>query len=110
MAPQDVADGLISHSVTQVGQSSYDPIVSPAGVFASHLHDQRLNLRVNSGPSGIAAVLGSVEFAHDPSSVPSQYGVRLGYSGHLGQGLAPESSTNLGERGPLRIGQAQSSR
>jgi hypothetical protein len=42
--------------------------------------------------------------------VPGQDGIWLCDTGHLNQSLAPESFADLGERGPLWIGQTQSRR
>ena len=108
--PETIADRLIGNLVTQVGQRSHDPIVSPARVLASHLGDQRLKLRRDSGPTRIAAMRRAVERAGDQPAVPRQDSGWLGRAGDLCQRLASEPFTDLGERGPLGVGQTQSDR
>ena len=55
-------------------------------------------------PAGIAAVFGSIEFLRNEPPVPSQNGLRLSNTGNLCQRFPSEALTNLGERGPFRIG------
>src|SRR5215469_15211771 len=104
MPPQNVSHGLIRDDVAEIGQRAHDPVVAPARILPCHLHNQRLQFRLDFRPTGIAAVFGSIELLRDELSVPSQNGVRLGNTGHLRQRLSAEALTNLSERGPFRIG------
>src|SRR4029077_7151398 len=88
--PQHVADGLVRHMVTHVGQRSYDSIVSPAGILPSHFNDQRLKILPDSWPPGIPAVFGAVEFAGDQPAIPGQNGGGLSHTGALGPRPAAE--------------------
>ena len=101
---QDVADRLVTHVVTQIGERSHDPIISPARVLHGHPNNSSLDLRPDSRTAGIGAVSGTVEFAGDQPPVPGQDCVGLGHAGYLCQRLASESLTDLGQSGPLRIG------
>jgi len=44
VAAQNVAHGLIGHLVPQIGQRSYYPVVTPAGVVACQPNHQILDL------------------------------------------------------------------
>ena len=106
--PQDVAYRLVRHVVTQIGERSHDPIISPARVLPGHPNNQYLDLRPDSRTAGIGAVSGTVEFAGDQPPVPGQDCVWLGHAGYLCQRLASESLTDLGQSGPLHIGKPES--
>jgi len=49
MAFENVAHGLITDGVAQVGQSSHDPIIAPRAIFSGYLHHQVLDLLSNAG-------------------------------------------------------------
>jgi len=44
MPAQDIADRLVGHRMSQVGQCSYNPVITPAGVLASPANHQILDL------------------------------------------------------------------
>jgi hypothetical protein len=43
MPAQDIADSLVGHRMSQVGQCSYDPVITQAGVLASQANHQILD-------------------------------------------------------------------
>lgn len=88
---------------TQVGQRTRVSIVSPCGILPSHFDDQRLKYGCDSGPTWVASMFRTVEFAGHQPAVPRQDGGWLGHTGDLCQRLESESLADLGERGPLRI-------
>ena len=45
VAAQNVSHRLIGQAVTQIGQSSDDAVISPAGVLARHSHHQGFHFR-----------------------------------------------------------------
>ena len=106
VSPQDVADCLIGHVMTQVGERTNDAIVPPAGVLASHFHNQCFDFGPDSRAAWIAALFRTVEFAGDQPSVPCQDRVWLGNLGYLSQRFASETLTDLRQRGPLGVRQA----
>jgi len=63
MPAQDVAHGLVGHLIPQIGQSSYNPVLTPAGVLASQAHHQILDLWTGARSAGRAALFGAVEFS-----------------------------------------------
>src|SRR5215472_11066286 len=60
---QDIADSLVGHRMSQVGQCSYNPVITPAGVLASQANHQILDLWTGAWPAGRAALLGAVNFS-----------------------------------------------
>jgi hypothetical protein len=52
MPAQDIADRLVGHRMSQVGQCSYNPVVAPAGVLASQANHQILDLWIGARPAG----------------------------------------------------------
>jgi hypothetical protein len=104
MSFQNISHSLIRNDITEIGQRTDDPVVTPAGIFLRHLHDQSFQLGFDARPARVAAVFGSIKLLSNELPVPSQNGVRLGHAGHLGQCFSAESLANLGESGSLRIG------
>ena len=49
---QDVADRMVTHVVTQIGERSHDPIISPARVLPGHPNNSSLDLRPDSRRPG----------------------------------------------------------
>jgi hypothetical protein len=103
MTPKHIAYCLIRNSVTEVGQSSDDPIVTPAWVLFCHLNHQFDDLAVNWWPTWIRALFGTVEFPGDQPAVPGKYRIRFRHTGNLFQSLTAQSLANFGERGSLRV-------
>jgi hypothetical protein len=52
VATQDVADGLIRNGVAEIGQSSYDAVISPTGVLSGEADNERFDIGRDAGPSG----------------------------------------------------------
>ena len=104
---KNVADRLVRNVVSDVGQRSRDAVVTPAGVLASESNNCGLDLWTDSWPTGIRPMLGAVELRGNESAIPAQDGVRLGNTGHLGEGLASHSLSDLGQGSALRIRQTK---
>ena len=83
VTPQDVAYGLIGNNVTDVGQCSDNPIVTPARVLSRHLDDQLHDLALHWRPTWIRALFGTVELLGDEFAVPGKDRLRLGYASDL---------------------------
>jgi hypothetical protein len=62
----------------QIGQGSYNPVVTPAGVLASQAHHQILDLRTGARPAGRVAPFSAVEFFSHQSAIPSKNSIRFG--------------------------------
>src|ERR1035438_1826220 len=93
--------------MAEVGQSSHDPIVSPARVLSGHTYDQGFGFTIDGRSARIGSALGSVELTGDQPPVPSQDRVGLGHTGHLRQSPTAESLAHFSQGGSLRIGQPQ---
>jgi hypothetical protein len=78
MPAQDIADSLVGHRMSQVGQCSHDPVVAPAGVLASQANHQNLDFWTGAWPAGRAALLGAVEFFGHQSAIPGENGIGFG--------------------------------
>jgi hypothetical protein len=52
VALEDIAHGLVTHGVSQVGQGSHDTVIAPGTILPRHAHDQGLQLEVNGGTPG----------------------------------------------------------
>src|SRR5215831_1758859 len=78
VAPQDIAHGLIGHLISQIGQGSYNPVVTPAGILASQANHQILDLCTGARPARRAAPFGAVEFFSYPLAIPGKNGIRFG--------------------------------
>ncbi len=110
MPLQDVPHSLVRDRIAEIGQRTNDPVVSPTAILLSHPDDESFHFQIDSRPTGIGSAFGSVELLCDMLSVSSQNGVGFGHASYLGQSFASESLTDLGERGPLRIGKTQTRR
>jgi len=74
---QDGTYCLIRNAMTEVLQRSGDAIVTPAAILASHPDDQFCNLAADRGPSRVAAMFGTIEFACYQLAIPGQDGLRF---------------------------------
>src|SRR5215471_13028942 len=77
MTLHHVPHSLIRDSVAKIGQPAHNPIVAPPRILPGHLHDQRLQFRLDRRPAWIAAVFGSIELPGDELSIPGQNCVGL---------------------------------
>jgi hypothetical protein len=78
MPAQDIADSLVGHLIPQVGQCSYNPVITPAGVLASQANHRILDLWTGARPAGRAALLGAIEFLSQKSAIPGENGIGFG--------------------------------
>ena len=88
MPAQDIADRLVGHRMSQVGQCSYNPVVAAAGVLASQANHQILDLWTGARPARRAALLGAVEFLSHQSAIPGENGIGFGEARNLLQSFA----------------------
>src|SRR5207244_987409 len=107
--PQDVADRLIADLIPQIGQCPYNPVIAPITVLLGHANDPLLDLSADTRPARASASLRAIEFARDQFAVPGQDSVRPGDIRNLGENLAAQAMTNLGERGSLGVRELQPS-
>src|SRR3989442_15988950 len=95
MALEDVAHGLVTDRVPEVGQGAHDPVVAPGAILLRHADDQRLQLLVNRGTPRGLALLGTVTFLRHELTVPSENGVGLDDLGDFLQGFLPQLLADL---------------
>ena len=88
---------------SQIGQRTYDSIVTLADILFGHPYHQRLELAFHLGATGVTALFGAIEFARDKPTVPAKDCVRLGDVRHVRKRLAPEPMTDFSERRALNI-------
>ncbi len=69
---EDIADRLIRHGGAQIRQRSDDAIVAPAGILPSQAHHQGFNVAIDSGSTGQASPLRTIELAGDQPPIPAQ--------------------------------------
>ena len=103
---KDVAHRLIGNRVAEIGQSSDDAVVSPAGVLSGEADDERLCFGRDAGPAWRSTEFGAVELSGNESPIPGEDGIRLGDTGNLLKRGAAEALTDLSEGRSFRIGKA----
>ena len=89
MPAQDIADRLVGHRMSQVGQCSYHPVIAPAGVLASPAHHQILDLWIGARPARRPARLAALEFLIHQLAIPGENGIGFGETRDLLQAFAP---------------------
>jgi len=107
VALQDIADGLIANLVSQIGQRPRNSVITPVMVLLGHANDQLLNLSLDPRPAGAPTSLRAIKLVGDKLAVPSQDGVRPRHIGHLGEDLAAQAMTDLGQCGSLGVRELQ---
>src|SRR5262245_50498295 len=75
MALEDVADGLVAHGISEVGQCPHNPIIAPRTIFVGHADNQGLQLWVDLRSSWSLALGGAVELLGHQFAVPGEDGV-----------------------------------
>jgi hypothetical protein len=103
VSAQNVADGLVGQRISQVGQRSHNPVVSPARILACQAHHQILEAGVDARSShGLAPFL-TIKLLSDELAVPSEQDIWFSDIGHFLECLARQAFADLGQRGPLAI-------
>src|SRR5262249_10563301 len=97
MSLQDIAHGLVTDGVPEVGQGADDPVIAPGAVLLGHADDQRLQLRVDAGATRSLALLRAVKLLGHELTVPAKNRVRLDDRGHVLEGFLAQFLTNLGQ-------------
>ena len=64
--------------MSQVGQCSYNPVITPAGVLASPAHHQILDLGISARPAGRSALFAAIEFLSHQLAIPGENGIGFG--------------------------------
>jgi len=110
VASQYISYRLIRELMTQVGEGTRDPVISPTGILFCHSHHQRFHFRFNRRAARILPVFGTIEFLSDESPIPSQNGVRFCNASDLSKRLSSQALSNFSECDAFGIVQAQSRR
>ena len=97
VAAQNVSHRLIGQAVTQIGQSSDDAVISPAGVLSRHSHHQGFHFRSNRRAARILPMFGAIELLGDEPSIPGQDGVGFGDTGDRSECFSSQAFPDLGE-------------
>jgi hypothetical protein len=72
MAFQDVAHGLVTDGIPEVGQSSDDPVVAPRAILLRDAHHQGFQLLVNLRPPHRLTLLRAITLLGDQCAVPAE--------------------------------------
>ena len=107
VALQYVADGLVAHSVPEVRQRARDAIVAPRSVLSGEADNQLFDFIVDSWSPRVRPVLGTVELPCDELAVPPEDRIGPDDTRYLFERSLAELFSDLGQRSPLTIGQAQ---
>jgi len=110
VALQDVAYGLVTEGVPEVGQGTDNAIIPPGTILLRHAHHQVLHFLVDRRASRTLTLLGAVTFLRDEFAVPREDGVGFDDGGHFLQDLLAVLLANLGQRLALAITQLDASR
>src|SRR5262247_1541284 len=90
VALQDIAHGLVTDRVLEVGQGADDPVVTPGAILLGHAHHQRLERWINGGAPWGLTPLGSVPLLRHQFAVPPKNRLGLDDRSHLLQRLLPQ--------------------
>src|SRR5262249_14514569 len=93
--------------VAEIGEGSHDAIVAPTAVLLGHADDQRFHLSAGSRASRIGAMLGSIEFASDQTTIPAENRFGLGNTGYIGEQLAGKPLANFSKCAPLGVAEPE---
>ncbi len=105
VALQHVSDSLVRHVVAEISEGASQPIVPPGAVLLGHADDERLDLRADSRPSWIRAMLRSIELASDETPTPGENRFGFRDTGHLRKKLPPKAFADLSQRASLGVGE-----
>jgi hypothetical protein len=105
MPLEDVAHGLVTDGVAQVGEGPNDPVIAPGAIRLGHTDHQVLDLLVNTRTAYGLKDLRGVNRLVSTLTVPGEDGFRLGNGGNLSQGLLPQFGAKLSEFLTLAVGQ-----
>src|SRR5215467_5318965 len=105
MTFENVAHGLVTKRVPEVGEGADDAIIPPGAIFLGHAYHQVLYFLVDRRATGSIAVFGAIKLLGHKLPVPSENGVRLDDCRHVLEGLLAELLANLSERFALAITQ-----
>src|SRR5712691_6942510 len=77
MALQDIAHGLVTDGISEVGQSADNAVIPPGTILVRHAHDQVLHLLVDHGASRSLALRRAITLVDDQCAVPAENRVGL---------------------------------
>src|SRR5262249_10291740 len=103
--PEHVSDSLVRDVVAEINEGASDPIVAPISVLLGHADDQPFDLRDDSRPARIRAMLRPIELAGDQTTIPAENGLGLGDTRYIGEELAAEPFANFSKRAALGVGE-----
>ena len=72
VAAEDIAHRLIGNGVAEIGQSSDDAVVSPAGVLSGEAHNERFQFGCYPGSAWSGAEFRAIIFAGNEPPVPAE--------------------------------------
>jgi hypothetical protein len=77
------------HRIPQIGQCSYNPVITPAGVLASQANHQILDVSTDARPARRSALVAAIEFLSHQLAIPGKNGIGFGEARDLLQSFAP---------------------
>src|SRR6266487_4053481 len=110
MALENVPYRLVTDRVTQIGQGTDDPVVTPGAILLRHADNQGLQLCVNSGTAWRLPLYRTVKLLGTQCAMPGEDGVRCDHLRDFRQCLLPQLLTDCGERLAFAICQPHTAR
>ena len=74
--------------MSQIGQCSHNPVITPAGVLASQANHQIPDLWTGARPARRAALFAAIEFLSHQLAIPGENGIGFGEARDLLQSFA----------------------
>src|SRR2546429_9852002 len=105
MPLEDVAHGLVTDGVAEVGEGHDDPVIAPGAILLGHTDHQVLNLLINTRTAYGFQGLRGVNQLVSTLTVPGEDGFRLGNGSNLSQSLLAQLGAKLSEFLTLAVGQ-----
>jgi hypothetical protein len=103
---QDIANGLITDRIAEMGQGADYTIVPPGPILSGQAHHQGFQLRIDRRAPWRPAFLRAVELLGDELAMPGQNGVGLDKGDYFRQRPFSKLLADLGQGPALAIGQS----
>src|SRR5207244_10060397 len=98
MTFEDVAHGLVTDRVPEVGEGADDPIVAPGAMLPGQANDQRLQLWIDGGTPWRLTLCGAVKLLRDELAMLAKNRDGFDDGSHFLQGLLLQLLTDVGQR------------
>lgn len=95
-AVTNIAHGLITDLIAQMGQSPGNPVIAPGAILLCHLHDQVFQLFLDAGATEGFPLRGTIKLLGHQLAMPAQDGVGLRNVRDFLQRLLPQLLAELG--------------